>query len=72
MTQRFVSFNRDLELSWIPNPKTRSAAVFLWGPRRKLVVSRVATPRRTEDGIEILPWDQFCKELWAGELIRCG
>lgn len=39
-----------------------------FGPRRQLVVSRVATPRRTEDGIDILPWDQFCRELWSGEL----
>jgi hypothetical protein len=38
--------------------------------RRRLVVSRVDTPRRTEDGIEIVPWDAFCRELWAGTLIR--
>ncbi len=38
-------------------------------PRRTLVVSRVAAPRTTEDGIEILPWDRFCKDLWAGDLL---
>lgn len=38
-------------------------------PRRKLVVSRVETPRSTEDGIEIVRWEDFCKELWGGGLI---
>jgi len=35
-------------------------------PRRSLVVSRVAEPLRTDDGIEIVPWSQFLRELWAG------
>lgn len=39
-------------------------------PRRRIVVSRVESPRRTEDGIEILPWNDFCRDLWQGELIR--
>ncbi|MBU1701262.1 MAG: AAA family ATPase [Candidatus Eisenbacteria bacterium] len=40
-----------------------------FAPRRSLVVSRVEHPRKTEDGIEIVPWLRFCKELWAGTLI---
>ena len=38
--------------------------------RRHVVVTREHEPRRTEDGIELIPWRQFCKMLWAGELIR--
>jgi hypothetical protein len=38
-------------------------------PRRTLVVSRAERHRRTEDGIEVVPWQQFCRELWAGDLI---
>jgi predicted AAA+ superfamily ATPase len=38
-------------------------------PRRKVVVTRVLKPRSTADGIEILPWRQFCAALWGGELI---
>jgi len=37
-------------------------------PRRSLVVCRTQTRRRTEDGIEIMPWHAFCEELWAGDL----
>jgi len=25
--------------------------------------------RRTEDGIEILPWSEFCAELWDGAVL---
>lgn len=35
-------------------------------PRRSLVVARVEERRRTEDGIEIVPWREFCAEMWAG------
>lgn len=38
-------------------------------PRRRLVVSRLEKPRITDDGIEILPWQSFCRGLWDGELI---
>ncbi|UCF05884.1 MAG: ATP-binding protein [bacterium] len=38
-------------------------------PRRKIVVSRVERPRKTDDGIEILPWWDFCKKLWDGKAI---
>jgi len=38
-------------------------------PGRRVLVSRVETRRRTEDGIEILPWSEFCGELWRGAMI---
>jgi predicted AAA+ superfamily ATPase len=38
-------------------------------PRRKLVVSRDSRRRTTDDGIEIVPWQEFCTELWAGGMI---
>lgn len=38
-------------------------------PRRKVVVSRVEKPRTTDDGIEILPWRFFCRDLWDGQMI---
>jgi predicted AAA+ superfamily ATPase len=37
--------------------------------RRTIVVSRETRPRTTEDRIEILPWQTFCKMLWSGEMI---
>jgi predicted AAA+ superfamily ATPase len=36
--------------------------------KRRIVVSREARARKTEDGIEILPAATFVKRLWAGEL----
>ena len=36
-------------------------------PRRSILISRVARPRRTNDGIEILPWQNFLKILWNNE-----
>jgi hypothetical protein len=27
-------------------------------------------PRKTEDGIEILPWQVFLDRLWAGNIIK--
>ena len=38
-------------------------------PRRKIVVSRVKRRRMTDDGIEILPWWDFCAKLWDGKAI---
>jgi len=37
--------------------------------KHAVVVSREPTPRRTEDGIDILPWRHFCEQLWGGEMI---
>jgi predicted AAA+ superfamily ATPase len=36
--------------------------------RRAFVVHREERPRKTEDGIELLPWRTFCSRLWEGEL----
>jgi predicted AAA+ superfamily ATPase len=35
---------------------------------RALLVSMDARPRRTEDGIEVLPWRHFLDLLWAGKI----
>lgn len=37
--------------------------------RRKIVVCRLEKPRTTDDGIELMPWRSFCRELWDGGLI---
>ena len=36
---------------------------------RYLVVSREASPRRTADGILILPWQDFLDRLWGGGIV---
>ena len=36
--------------------------------RRRIVVSQEPRPRRTDDGIDILPATTFARRLWAGEL----
>jgi hypothetical protein len=36
---------------------------------RCLLVCRAPRRRKTEDGIEILPWRSFLGSLWAGELV---
>lgn len=38
-------------------------------PARAILVSQTATVRRTEDGIDILPWRVFCERLWAGGIV---
>jgi predicted AAA+ superfamily ATPase len=38
-------------------------------PGRCIVVSMEPQPRRTEDGIDILPWRSFLEMLWGGEMI---
>ncbi len=37
--------------------------------RRYLAVSLDPIRRKTEDGIEIWPWREFLKAIWAGELL---
>jgi hypothetical protein len=37
--------------------------------RRYIVVSHVDHARRTDDGIDILPWQQFLAQLWDGKVI---
>ncbi|MBI4124856.1 MAG: ATP-binding protein [Deltaproteobacteria bacterium] len=36
--------------------------------RRAIVVSREESLRKTMDGIEMMPWRHFCRELWAGRI----
>ena len=38
--------------------------------RRAIVVSLEPTPRRTSDGIDILPARTFCERLWGDDLLR--
>ncbi len=37
--------------------------------RRSILVSLDPKSRRTGDGIEVLPWRVFLKQLWNGEVI---
>lgn len=37
---------------------------------RSMVVCLEPRPRRTDDGIDIMPVATFCASLWAGELFR--
>jgi hypothetical protein len=36
---------------------------------KSLVVSLDKQPRKTEDGISILPWENFLKMLWNGTIL---
>lgn len=38
-------------------------------PQRRLLVCQEPYPRKTEDGIEVIPVKDFCEQLWAGELL---
>ena len=38
--------------------------------RRKIVVSMESMARRTDDGIEILPVEEFLRQLWDGQLVE--
>jgi predicted AAA+ superfamily ATPase len=38
--------------------------------RRSILVSLDSKPRKTEDQIEILPWQVFLEQLWGGELVN--
>ena len=38
-------------------------------PRRAIVVCNEDAPRRTEDGIWVLPWERFLERLWADEIL---
>lgn len=37
--------------------------------KRKIVVCNTEQARKTEEGIEILPWATFLKKLWAGDIV---
>jgi hypothetical protein len=49
----------------------RSLALDHPGVGHRIVVCREPRARRTDDGIEILPYASFVRRLWAGEL-TCG
>jgi predicted AAA+ superfamily ATPase len=36
--------------------------------KRCILVSRAPCARKTDDGIDILPWQTFLKQLWSDEL----
>ena len=38
-------------------------------PRMAIVVCNASKPRRTADGIWVLPWERFLERLWGGEVI---
>ena len=38
-------------------------------PRRAVLVSNEAAPRRTSDGLWILPWRDFLERLWSDDLL---
>ena len=38
-------------------------------PRQAILACRVPRPRKTSDGIDILPWRVFLRRLWAGDLV---
>ena len=40
-----------------------------YSTQRSILVSMDSKPRKTEDQIEILPWQIFLKQLWGGEVI---
>lgn len=37
--------------------------------KKKIVVSRDPIPRKLDSGIHILPWKNFCDQLWDGDII---
>jgi hypothetical protein len=37
---------------------------------RCIAVSRDARPRKTSDGIEVLPWAVFLESLWTGKIMK--
>ena len=39
-------------------------------PRLSILVSPSDSRRRTEDGIDIIPWSLFCRQLWSDEIIQ--
>ena len=37
--------------------------------RRMIVISMDPKPRKTSDGIDILPWEEFLRRLWSNKII---
>ena len=52
----------------VDRPELRGLRAFAdeHGSRRPFVVCNESAPRRTEDGIWILPWELFLEGLWGG------
>ena len=40
-----------------------------YAARRYVMVSMDSRPRKTSDGVDILPWDEFLRRLWSDEII---
>ena len=38
-------------------------------PRQAIIVCNEQVPRRTSDGIWVLPWQRFLERLWADEIL---
>lgn len=38
-------------------------------PPKKILICQIKTPRRTDDDIYILPWQDFLDQLWNGKII---
>ena len=38
-------------------------------PRKAIVVCNESAPRRTDDGIQILPWERFLERLWGDGVV---
>ena len=36
--------------------------------RQYFIVSRDPFPRKLQNGIQIIPWQQFCARLWQGDI----
>lgn len=54
----------------LDHPKGLEAFKQEYKAARYLLVSLDTGPRRTEDGIDILPWDVFLEQLWSGKLVH--
>ena len=52
---------------WSPDQLTERGVPGL-GAGRRILVSMEDRPRRTEDGIDILPPGEFARRLWKGRL----
>lgn len=37
--------------------------------KRRMLVTLDAAPRRMENGVEVVPWREWCRRLWAGEVV---
>jgi hypothetical protein len=40
-----------------------------YAARRLIAISLDPKPRKTSDGIDILPWDEFLRRLWNNKIM---